>query len=99
MIFRFKYMSVTLCQQGGIGWPPIIIKFDKWYSISDSRFKRFPKRIYDYLVEDKYHSQYFGFKRIDKEPSITMDEAIEAICIFNDDIKFEDILTEREGDK
>ena len=48
---KFYLHHLTACQQGGIGWPPIIVRLKepykgrKIYGISDSREKRIPAEI------------------------------------------------------
>jgi len=51
MMIRFYIHSLTACQQGGIGWPPIIVRLKepykgrKIYGISDSREKKIPDEL------------------------------------------------------
>lgn len=63
---KVKYISITLCQQGGIGWPPMIIKLNKkWYAISDSREKSLHNDFYNcgILEKDKYHCQGWALRK------------------------------------
>ena len=82
------YLTLTLGQQGGIGYPPVIIQYkNKWYAISDSRKHKPPysieilleyirRKISDYGYEEnpKWHSQGFVWKKWHNAPQLTWEE-------------------------
>lgn len=74
---KFKEISITLCQQGGIGALPRLIKIDKWYAISDSRESRPSQFFWDNTENDKYHSQRWALRKFKELPQITQKEVEE----------------------
>lgn len=85
---KIPYLSLTLGQQGGIGYPPIIVQYkNKWYAISDSRKHKPPRSIeilleyvrrkisdYGYEENPKWHSQGFVWKKWHNAPKLTWEE-------------------------
>lgn len=63
MNMKFKLISITLCQQGGIGLLPRIVKIDRWYSILDSQDVRPSEFFWDNTEIDRYHSQGWALRQ------------------------------------
>ena len=79
---KIKYMFITLGQQGGIGYPPMIVQIkNKWYAVEDSRDRNIPDECYNVLYRDRYprHSQSWALKKFRNGPYITMSELIKKI--------------------
>lgn len=72
---KFKQISISLCQQGGIGLLPRIVKIDRWYAILDSQNVRPSEFFWDYTENDKYHSQGWAFRQFSRLPQITQKDA------------------------
>lgn len=82
---KIPLLSLTLGQQGGIGYPPVIIKLDnQWYAISDSRKEKRPKELENILEyqrrlpkKSKYwHSQQFVMNKWIHAPKLTWNDVI-----------------------
>jgi hypothetical protein len=79
------YLTLTLGQQGGIGFPPSIVKLDRWYAVSDSRGNRPIERLQNLLVYQRmypkkdrhWHSQEWVMKKWMNAPRLTWDEIAE----------------------
>lgn len=77
---KIKYITITLGQQGGIGYPPMIVKIgNKWFAIEDSRYKSLPDDFYDFLERDKYHCQGWALRKFRNALSISTEKLIEWI--------------------
>lgn len=86
---RIPCLTLVLAQQGGIGYPPIIVKLDRWYAVDDSRERKVPKEIRDRLEyqkrlkpygrkPDKYwHPQQWVWNKWYSAPRLTWDEVAE----------------------
>lgn len=81
------FLTLTLGQQGGIGNPPVIVKLEKWYAISDSREIQPPEELdleyqsllkpYRYAPMKYYHPQTWTWKKWHSAPRITWAELLE----------------------
>ncbi len=83
---KTPYLILTLAQQGGIGYPPVIVRLDgRWYAISDSRETRPDLGTLSSLFEyqrssDRYwHSQKFVMRRWQDAPRLAWAEVIARI--------------------
>jgi len=80
---RIPYISITLGQQGGLGWPPCIIFWrGRWWAVADSRDKR-PPTIVDEVLEHcralrprhpKWHTQGWALRKLNSAPQTTWAE-------------------------
>jgi len=96
---KIPYLILTTGQQGGIGYPPIIIKFkNRWYAISDSRDKKIPQELelehikrfqsnYGFKLNPLWKTQSFVWKKWHTGPFLTWDKLKEKIR--NEYIKLE----------
>ena len=81
-MMQIPYLTLTYGQQGGIGYPPVIIKLDQWYAVSDSRGQRYPPEILPKLWHQRsypkrdpfYHSQSWVSRKWVSAPRLTWDE-------------------------
>ena len=81
------YLVLTFCQQGGIGYPPVLIRLDKWYAVSDSRDRKYPIEIApllwyqrSYPKRDKYfHDQKWVYNKWLSSPQLTWDEVVKKV--------------------
>ena len=81
-----KYLVLFLGQQGGIGYPPLIVKIgNRWFAISDSRISKTTDEFYEFFEKDTVkhgnmrvprHSQAFVWTRWHRAPKISMEEAL-----------------------
>jgi hypothetical protein len=88
MTMKFKQISISICQQGGIGFLPRIIKIDRWYSILDSRDVRPSEYFWSNTENDRYHSQGWALRRFSRLPQITQKDAEQ---------KMKDVLEKENG--
>lgn len=93
------YLCLTMGQQGGIGYPPVIVQHKKrWYAISDSREKRAPEEIelflehikmflssYGHKRNPKWHPQTFVMTKWRNAPKLTWEELKNQIRRSNND--------------
>ena len=82
MNMNFKQISVSLGQQGGIGNLPRLIKIDKWYAISDSRYAESSIWFWENTENDSTHSQSWALRKFRELPQITQEEAEEKMRNF-----------------
>jgi len=85
-------MSLTLAQQGGIGYPPVIVKLDRWYAVSDSRMRKPPRELepllwwqrlwrspYDHRRDPYFHSQIWVYRKYESAPCLTWQEVMDRV--------------------
>lgn len=81
---KIPWMTLTLCQQGGIGYPPSIVKLDRWYAVEGSREQKPPAEIEPFLEyqhcyptqSPHFHAQGWVMRRWENAPRLTWDEVI-----------------------
>jgi hypothetical protein len=89
---KIPYLTLIAGQQGGIGYPPIIVRLKgRWYAVEGSRRQRPPDKLenilwYQRLLKpynrprDPYwHTQSFVWKRWHNAPRLTWDKIVEMV--------------------
>lgn len=91
-IVKIPCLCLTLGQQGGIGYPPVIIKLDRWYAVTDSRMRAEPTKLtsvlsyqrmwrtpYDHRPDKFFHGQGWVLRKWSTAPQLTWDDVVERV--------------------
>lgn len=89
---KIPYLTLTAGQQGGLGYPPVIVKLDKWYAVEDSRDRKPPAKVepllayqrmwksnYDHSPDRDWHDQGWVWKKWHWAPRLTWDQVLEKV--------------------
>lgn len=86
---QIPYLILTDGQQGGVGYPPVLVKMDRWYAVSDSRKTPKPRGLESFLQKQKlnisypwkpdpfYHPQTWVYRKWHSAPRLTWVEVLE----------------------